>query len=172
MDGTFKVTSIPFYQLFSIHSFTNIETERKKIFPRIFILMSGKSDLLHNIAFQLLFQYAYNKNGLLRADCLWANFIMDFDSALIPSVRLNFPLLLCIYGCYYHMCQAIYRHITTLGLSIEYNDDRTGLKVFIKYLYALAFLPEELIMETYTTILSEIPLIFASDERCFLIIYK
>ncbi len=106
--------------------------------------MSGKSEQLHNIAFYLLFQHAFEKYGLLRDSCCWANVVMDFDSALIPSLLSFFPMLLSIYGCYFHKCQAIYRHINTLGLSGEYNDDSTGLNTFVKKYTHLHFCPKKL----------------------------
>ena len=42
LDGTFKVVGSPFYQLFSIHSFTEYDGHRVKQFPRVFVLMSRR----------------------------------------------------------------------------------------------------------------------------------
>ena len=44
IDGTFKVTSFPFYQFFTIHCLFDIDDpDRQKIYARVLMLLPGKS---------------------------------------------------------------------------------------------------------------------------------
>ena len=48
---------------------------------------------------------------------------MDFEVAAIAAVRNVFGTGIQIRGCFYHLCQCVYRKIQDLGLTTLYKED-------------------------------------------------
>jgi hypothetical protein len=49
---------------------------------------------------------------------------MDFEPAAIASLRTAFPQA-NINGCFFHLCQAVYRAVVRFGLKTEYAEDQS-----------------------------------------------
>ena len=130
MDGTFKSVPDIYLQLFTIQVF-----EGDKLIPLIYCLLSTKTRAMYSDVFRYLKDKASNLNVVLSPNLLTC----DFESGLIASVRIEFSATQ-IRGCYFHFCQAVYRHVQTLGLSQLYINDENS-RLSIRKLLALAFLP-------------------------------
>ena len=90
---------------------------------------------MYSEVFRYLKDKACNLNVVLSPNLLTC----DFESGQIVSIRIEFTTV-HIRGCYFHFCQAVYRHVQMLGLSQLYiNDESSRLR--IRKLLALAFLP-------------------------------
>ena len=62
---------------------------------------------------------------------------VDFESALIKALRNAGAAL---HGCYFHLCQAVWRFVKTHSMSLRYNTDAL-FNVRIRALTAIVFLP-------------------------------
>ncbi len=51
----------------------------------------------------------------------------DFEHALRQAIQLSFPGAR-VKGCYYHYTQALWRKVQTLGLQVEYSENKKCLK--------------------------------------------
>jgi len=68
---------------------------------------------------------------------------LDFEQAVINAVMSSFGPQVNVHGCFYHLTQAIWRKIQTLGLVQRYREEEE-VKLFCGMLDGLAFLPEGL----------------------------
>ena len=138
VDGTFKSVPKLFVQLFSIHVF-----EGDKLIPLIYCLLSSKTQSMYSELFRALKDKANTLDIILMPSL----FTCDFERGLISSIRLEFPTA-SIRGCYFHFCQAVYRRVQTLGLSTLYIHDQES-RLYIRKLLAIAFVPIDLIPQTF-----------------------
>lgn len=131
MDGTFKSCPSLFMQIFCIHGLYN-----NYCLPLVICLLPAKSQETYTALFQRLINYAQMLGVNLNPD----EIMTDCESGLIPSVAQNFPLALHKI-CYFHMCQSVYRYISTeCGLAVAYRDD-ADVRSLIRRVCAIAFLP-------------------------------
>ena len=74
-------------------------------------------------SYRQIFQFINNEiRNLTGNDWVPRNCIADFELAIITAFETEFPN--CnIYGCYFHFCQSIWRHIQELGLTRGYRQD-------------------------------------------------
>ena len=91
-----------------------------------------------------------------------SNVMTDFERALYNTCQRNFENVASS-GCFFHFCQNVYRKICELGYKVKYNTDGT-FQNKIKMFCALAFLPEEDVIEgfQYLSEDEEIPIEFVS----------
>jgi hypothetical protein len=61
---------------------------------------------------------------------------------------LLLPVLL-LACCHMHYCSAIIKHVRSLGLTNDHSNDATGLQNLCGLLFALAFLPTQMIVPVY-----------------------
>ena len=132
MDGTFKSAPDSYLQLFTIHVF-----EGDKLIPLIYCLLSTKTRAMYSDVFRYLKDKASYLNVVLSPNLLTCDF--ESESGLIASVRIEFPAT-HIRGCYFHFCQAKYRHVQMLGVSQLYMNYENS-RLSIRKLLALVFLP-------------------------------
>ena len=90
-------------------------------------------------------------------------FSCDFERGLISSIRLEFPTA-SIRGCYFHFCQAVYRRVQTLGLSQLYIHDQES-RLYIRKLLAIAFVPIDLIPQTFQNLKYTGPSVSVASRR-------
>jgi len=76
--------------------------------------------------------------------------LSDFESGLVSSVAANFPNALHR-NCHFHFCQAIYRKVQAYGLCGIY-DSEPQVRLQVRQLMALAFLPVAIVRLTYRTL--------------------
>ena len=96
-DGTFKTVPQIFYQLYTIHAFSN-----GREFPCVYALLSDKKEVTYNSFFLQL--------KTLKIDLNPSHISVDFEQAAINAFRANFPVT-TIDGCFFHFSQNIYRKI-------------------------------------------------------------
>ena len=71
-----------------------------------------------------------------------------------------------IKGCHMHYCSAILKNVKALGLTGAYMDEDTGLRRFICKIFAMAFLPAELIIPLYEWIkINKIPETMIANQQ-------
>ena len=82
-------------------------------------------------------------------------FIMvDFEKAAINALESNF--LACVYGCFFHLTQTIYRRIQANGLATTYQHDR-DFALKLRMLPCLAFVPEIDVIDCFNILMQEYP---------------
>lgn len=79
-----------------------------------------------------------------------SNVSMDFEIAAISSIRFAFPQA-SINGCFFYLCQSVYRAVVHLGLKADYSDDQAFAHQ-IRALPALASLNVNDVSETFETL--------------------
>ncbi len=103
-------------------------------FPLVYTLLPNKAT--YNRFFQKL-KESCQDNGLhLNPSVI----LSDFEGGIIRSIALQFPGA-HHQGCFYHFSQEIWRAIQSHGLQVQYTTS-DSLRLFIRHLMALAFLPE------------------------------
>ena len=108
-DGTFKVAPQLFFQLYAIHVIRD-----NHVFPCLYALLAGKNRRTYENMWRLIKMYAPNLNPRF---C-----ILDFDLTAKAAIISAFPRIE-VRGCFFHLCQSIWRKIQDLGLRVTYTDD-------------------------------------------------
>lgn len=166
LDGTFKVTPNPFYQLFTINSMATLDVNRSVLFPRVYFLLPNKSGNTYQQAMQIvvdLIAQAHVDAGTPDAPIHWTHVSCDYESGLlqaIPTIRTN-PLgpPIVVDGCHFHYCSAIFKKATTGPFSMlaDYSNPDNLLRIFLQYIYALPLLREEDMFDAFMDVI---------DQRC------
>ena len=76
--------------------------------------------------------------------------MVDFEQAAIKAVKNVFPES-DVFGCFFHLCQSIYRHIQGNGLQSIYATDATFAQ-YMRCLAALAFVPPEHVYDHFQSL--------------------
>ena len=138
MDGTFKVATTPFSQLFTINAFIKIDDDSKQ-FPLVFVLMSRRTRDDYHAVLSHLHQLLDNVNA--------EGFVADFETGLWQALRSIYSDTE-IKGCVFHFTQAIWRRIQEEGLTTAYREN-DAMHRYLRQLMALPFLPAAQIQETF-----------------------
>ena len=141
MDGTFKSAPEMFTQLYTIHA-----TYRDHVIPAIYTLLTDKTQTTYHRVIDIIRQKMADSNLVFNPQTI----ISDFESALIPTIRQQFPNTLH-HGCYFHHTHALWRQIQRLGLQPDYEEDQE-VRRSQRSLMAIAFLPTHKIQETFQTL--------------------
>ena len=133
VDGTFRAAPKTHYQLLTFHAIC----ANGSSFPIIHVLMCDKSFRSYRLVLRKIEERA-RAMGLgpvfKRKDLVVS---VDFESALIKALRNAGAAL---HGCYFHLCQAVWRFVKTHSMSLRYNTDAL-FKARIRALTAIVFLP-------------------------------
>jgi hypothetical protein len=105
MDGTFKTTPNPFFQLYTIHGF-----RMHSSMPSVYALLPNKNEDTYRRLFMAL-------NGL-REGLAPRSILVDFEMAAINAARALYPGS-DIRGCYFHFQQSLWRKIQALNALSE-----------------------------------------------------
>ena len=62
---------------------------------------------------------------------------VDYENALIKAFR---TLGVALHGCYFHLCQAVWRFVKSHAMAVRYNTE-TDFRKHVRSLTALVFLP-------------------------------
>lgn len=130
MDGTFAVCPRLFYQLFTI----NIIIDEQQ-FPAVYALLPNKSRETYNRFFTVIKEALQDLNITLQPPRV----LVDFEGALLQSVRLHFPGA-DVKGCFFHFAQCLWRWVQTHGHVVMYRENEE-FRTLVKHSAALAFLP-------------------------------
>lgn len=140
VDGTFKSVPTLFTQLYTIHGIID-----SKILPLIYLLLPNKK--------QVTYFTAFNEVKKLSANLCPDSIMMDFEKAVINVCKEIYPSAQ-IRGCFFHFKQSIYRKVQELGLKKRYDTDSV-FSSRIRYLAALAFVPEAEVANAFEELISK-----------------
>ena len=115
VDGTFEVTPLIFFQLFSIMG-TITQTykgiERKVAIPLVHSLLESKREEAYTKVLEVTLAYA--ENAGIRIN-FHQTVMSDFEIAIINATKTHFGEDV-IRLCLFHLCQSVYRHVQSTGL--------------------------------------------------------
>lgn len=138
MDGTFKCTSRPAVQLYTIHALVGTG-ETQRTVPLVYGLLPCKTEECYSAFFEQLKRCGEVYN--LELSPLFI--ITDFEMATINACSRVFDDS-CHKCCFFHFTQNIWKQIQKLGLAVEYGKN-SDFALRIRHLFALAFLsPNEI----------------------------
>jgi hypothetical protein len=148
-DGTFKIVSRPFYQLWTVCAHVrrsgaaaDLQREMKVHTGLVYAIMSGKGKSLYR---EVIVSLVRHMNDLGFAPRV-RHVVLDFERASWSAFQEAFAQLDLeaprIRGCVFHWCQSVLRKINEVGLSQEYKrpDDRGR---FLRRLMSLPLVPVE-----------------------------
>jgi transcriptional regulator NrdR family protein len=136
MDGTFKVVTKLFYQLYTIHGFIDSNNPRKTV-PLVYAVLTNKKQSTYDLLFQKLVEIAHQHRFKMAPIYI----MTDFEIAAINSSKSVF-IESKNKGCLFHFGQSLWRHIQSYGLAIRYGKDVVFRNLMHSF-QALAFLPED-----------------------------
>ncbi|CAF1103796.1 unnamed protein product [Rotaria sp. Silwood1] len=142
LDGTFDVVPELYFQLYTIHV-----KYLDHILPAVYILLPGKKQRLYKAMLQEI------KNLVPNFDP--PNVMIDFERASMNAIKSLFPTS-NLNGCFFHLCQNIYRAVIRFGLKTLYSENEDFAQQ-IRCLPALAFLPITDVIPTFEQIKSQFP---------------
>lgn len=157
MDGTFKCSSV-FAQLYVIRA----ELE-DNVFTCVYAFLPNKLQTTYEEMLTNVILASIRNRSPVKPETI----IIDFEIGVINAINLAFNQVK-IQGCFFHLCQSVWRQIQHLGLSKMYRDNKEIAKQ-CKMVTSLAFLPvEEIpneIVNMYLTFTQELfPLISYFDS--------
>jgi hypothetical protein len=137
-DGTFFIAPDIYQQIFTI----NVSFKGYNV-PLVYICLVSKDESQYNSAFKVLSNYLKDHPKLI---------VIDFEKALINSVRKHFPNSR-IGGCYFHFAKNLWANFQKKGLQQMYDKkiENSVFKTF-SYLKCLAFVPVDDVIKAFTCI--------------------
>ena len=146
-DGTFDVTPLVFFQLYTIHCPVGNNYP-----PFIYFLLPNKSQQTYRGMMQIVKQLISTAN-LLKV-------LTDFELIAINAFREEFPEAE-LSGCYFRLSQSIVRKVGELGLKNQFENDQ-NFNLLVKSLAALSFVPIEDVNEVFARLAEQFP----QNEAC------
>ncbi|CAG0902224.1 unnamed protein product [Darwinula stevensoni] len=126
--------------------------------PVVFAFLPDKRMDTYRKLFQALLEIC-TKAGLSFSPKL---FLLDFERGVITTLQLIFPSAM-VKGCYFHFTQAIYRKVQEHGISGPFMKSKE-VKLSIRRIMALPFIPLESIDDVYLWIIAEAPSLSGVQE--------
>ncbi|XP_022169656.1 uncharacterized protein LOC111033288 [Myzus persicae] len=136
-DGTFSCSPHIFFQLYTIHgvSYSNVV-------PTAYILLPNKKEETYKRMFLAL--------KTLNPQLSPKSIMFDFEKGAMNAAKCIFPSV-DIKGCFFHLCQSIWRHIQSSGLQSKYSND-SDFALNLRKLAALAYIPENDVVSAFETL--------------------
>lgn len=130
LDGTFSYCVKYFLQLFTIH------IERNGFYiPIAFCLLPDKKECTYKFLFDILCEKCKTINLQLKPKIVTA----DFEQAIHSAVAATWNDAKLI-GCRFHLGQAWFRKLQSIGLTKEYKDESSIIGKWLQYIFGLPFL--------------------------------
>ncbi|KAF0715361.1 MULE domain-containing protein, partial [Aphis craccivora] len=129
MDGTFQYSARFFTQMFTIHGYKN-----GHYVPLVFCLLHDKKTETYIYMLQKISELCDNMGRLF----LPTNITSDFEKAILNAVYEVWPGMNVV-GCRFHLTQAWYRQIQSLGLITEYKN-KCNIGMWLRHTFGLLFL--------------------------------
>lgn len=130
MDGTFSFCAKFFLQFFTIHGLQN-----GHYVPLVFCLLPSKTTDCYKTCLYSLKCKIYEKYGLTFEP---RQIFVDFEKAIHLALRWVWPDVK-VSGCRFHLHQAWYRKIRSIGLSSNY-ETKTEIGIWLKNTLGLTYL--------------------------------
>ena len=109
------------------------------------MLMSGRNQSDYKAVFSSLKK--------ILGPCSLEEAVLDFEAAMWHGLRFAYPNV-SFKGCVFHWIQSVDRNLRELGLYFSYNNDE-GTRSYYRRLFALTFLPAEMIQPQYQALKDE-----------------
>ncbi|XP_066915446.1 uncharacterized protein [Clytia hemisphaerica] len=135
MDGKFRPVPGQFMQLYTVHGL-----QRGHNVLGAFALLRNKEA---NTYTEML-----NQIHALTNNVEPESFMTDFETGLSNALQRVYPNV-PRKGCFFHLCQNIFKHVSTEGLLGRYTDD-SNFRMNIKMISALAFVPTNDVIAAFT----------------------
>lgn len=145
-DGTFKVCPTLFYQLYTLHAEVH-----GQVVPLVYTLLPGKSQRSYRFMWMKLHELLAERRLVSNLE----EFRSDLELGPINTVTTVFvPRSLAT--CFFHFAQAHWRKIQALGLMEQYLHDEE-FSMLLRCFTALAFVPDDRIIEYFNILCQNIP---------------
>jgi len=172
VDGTFKITPVPFYaggrssgQVFTLNElFGNTGSER--LYTRAFCILSRKTALAYETALRLIIDKVQREFSItsIQWQKITADFELEVAVAFLAVAHLVVRSALALEGCFMHYCSALVKKMKSLGLAAAYSDESSGLGRFVNKLFALSFLPPDAVTDMFIWIINnKLPFLVTSS---------
>lgn len=135
VDGTFNYCPKYFLQMFTIHILKN-----GHYIPLVFCLLPNKNKNTYLLALQIIARKCVD---IIQQNFYPKQVVADFEQGIHGAVYSMWKNVTII-GCKFHLGQAWWRKIQSLGLSTEYKDTTSEIGKWLTYIFGLPLLdPEE-----------------------------
>ncbi|KAL8601833.1 hypothetical protein ACOMHN_020568 [Nucella lapillus] len=111
-----------------------------RIIPLVHVLMVHRTAVQYRNVFQVIKR---NVQRVTHHRLRPTQIICDFEVALHNAVMAEFPAAR-LSACYFHFCQALWRHVQTAGLTVPYEAD-PEMKRLIRRVISVGHLPLALV---------------------------
>ena len=142
MDGTFKCVPLIFSQLYTI-----LARVGEEVIPAVFSLLPTKT----KEQYQALFDVLVDRCPDLKPEVIHS----DFEIGAIHAAQSRFPDA-SVEGCFFHLCQNVYRRVQDGGLQERYATD-AAFSLKIRMLTALAFVRQADLSDYYVLLEESFP---------------
>jgi hypothetical protein len=136
IDGTFSVAPPGFYQLVTIHCYF-----LTKSYTIAYILLTNKTEESYIKALEKC-KFLLN----IFPECV----LVDFEKSLNNAIDFVFGKNVAR-GCYYHFIQSIWKKMQTLGLALQYKNEKK-IRKEVKKIFSLAMIPKKFVYQEYIII--------------------
>jgi hypothetical protein len=154
-DGTFKTCPRYFFQMYTLHALKS-----DTYVPCVYALLPSKTEQVYTEMFRQVKTIALDYGLELELEQIH----LDFEKSSHQAARVVWPNL-SVKGCHFHLSQAWYRKITSLGLAEEYQKPDSEIGVWLKGFFGLSFIEPGEMEECFAfDMLDETP----ADARCTL----
>lgn len=140
--GTYDKSPKMFFQLYTWHAEVGNSYP-----PCIYFLLQTKNLPTYSKMFEILKH--------LLPSLAPQNVFVDFEKACIGAVNIAFPKAE-VKGCYFHLCQSLVRKVDDVGLRTDFDSD-IDVKLRLKSLAALAFVPSSEVREVFDVLADSFP---------------
>ena len=135
-DGTFKICPEIFFQIYSIHAQSNNE-----VIPCVFGLLPNKNEITY---IQFLTEV---RNAVRNIYNNPVRMLVDFERAVINGIGNVMPQVQ-VFGCFFHLCSNIWKHIQSAGLQEQYVGD-AQFALRLRMIAAVAFVPPHDVIDAF-----------------------
>ena len=148
-DGTFKTVPGLFYQLYVIHALKGGQDLFKNghLLPSLFVLLPNKSEETYSRMWTKVSEFC--------PDACPTHLIVDFEKAAINAFSAHFTHTV-VKGCFFHLCQNVWRKIQQFGLATRYKQDKE-FAIRVRMLPSLAFATPTDIPELFNQLFIDLP---------------
>nr|CAI5824211.1 unnamed protein product [Callosobruchus analis] len=142
--------------MFTIHTYVN-----NMYIPLVYCLLKDKRKQSYNEVMSII------KNKCLELGLLFrpGKDVSDFEKAIHSGILQCFPTTEII-GCRFHLSQAWWRKIQTLGLTVEYKDTSSIVGRYLHYFFGLTFLDPHEVGDAFVELMEELPQDRRISEFC------
>ena len=145
IDGTFKTVPRIFYQVVTLFGKVDLSNGDAYYVPLAHMLLTAKTSVLYVKALE--------KVQELVPDLQPVEIMSDFENSLRVALRTVFPGAI-VRGCNFHLGQALYRKVQSVGLQEPYASD-DALRTYLLSFTALSWLPVQFIEDGFNCLTAQ-----------------